>query len=326
MAITIRNAILHVLYGAGKSPILSETELDIDSEVCEVFILKHVKKLLDNPAVRTATFKAESPVYKQLSNYLNKELSFTQTSHILAQKFDAIIRDSLNIMPCDLLFARIGHKTGEYMAILQLGYQEVYAHSVSDSDNQIKKYTALPFSSGKVEYAALIGLDGASMPVSLTEKPVIINGEAVLYFSELFLECDSSPSRKEQAVLLDETNEEFVTEYYKRDPGLIAKIKTAISQESKTEDGFVSVENIAEKVFDDIEIREKYINTLQEAGIADELPLGTKVVKQQFGIQKIKGENGIEIKFPPEFAENDLEIIQHDDGSVTVTIKRLRII
>ena len=316
MAITIRNAILHVLYGAGKSAVLSETELDIDSETCEVFILKHVKKLFDSSIVRKATFKPSSEVYKYLLDYNN----FIKTTHILTEIFNS--KKPSNIEPCDLLFAKIIHKTGVYMAILKLGYQEVYTHNISNSDNQIKKHMALP--NGKVEYAALIELNGTSMPINIIEKPVIVDGESILYFSELFLECETSLSQKEQAILLNEANEEFVMEYYKRDPALSAKINTAISQENE----IISIENIAEKVFNDSDIKEKYVNTIQEAGLSDEMPLENKVIKQQFGTQRIKGENGIEIKFPSELVanENELEIKQHNDGTVTVTIKRLRIV
>jgi len=327
MSLKIRNAVLHILRNDGRPSVFSETELDIDSEVCEAFITKHVKKLIDNAGVRTAVFKPESPLYELLSAFQGGNAHFKETSLAVAHKLDAIMNRYPSIPPCDLLLARVGSKKGEYLAILQLGYQEVYAHKSKDSDNQLTICTALPFSTGKVEYACLIALDGPSMPISISEKPAVIDGEAVLYFSELFLECESSPSKKEQAKLIDEVNVEFVDEYYSGSPTVHAQIKTALLVESDDAEGFVSMDNVAAQVFDaQDELKFQYVNAMREAGVQEDLPLGQRVVRQQFGTHKIKAENGVEIKFPAELAaEGDsLEITTHGDGTISVLFKNLR--
>ena len=327
MSLKIRNAILHILYNDGRESVFSETELDIGSEVCEAFITKHVKKLLDNPVVRTATFRPESPVYSLLSAYQNGSAYFKETATGIARRLDEIMGRAPAIPPCDLLIAKVGSKDGEYLAILQLGYQEVYAHSSKGADNQLTVCSALPFATGKVEHACLAALDGPAMPISIMEKPAVIDGEAVMYFSELFMECESSPSRKEQAKLIDEINLEFVQEYYNNSPTIQAKIKTALLEEAEESEGFVSMDNVAAQVFEPgDELKVQYVNTLRDAGIREELPLGQRVVRQQFGMQKIKAENGVEIKFPAELAAqgDDLEITTHPDGSISVLFKNLR--
>jgi len=327
MSLKIRNAILHILRNDGRSSIYSEAELDIDSEVCEAFITKHVRKLLDNSAVRTATFKPESALYQLLSAYQNGKVYFKETAATIAHKLDELMSRYTSIPPCDLLVARVSSKKGEYLAVLQLGYQEVYAHRSNDADNQLTICSALPFATGKVEYACLIALDGPSMPISIQEKPAVIDGNAVLYFSELFLECDSSPSKKEQAKLIDEINVEFVQEYYNNSPTVQAKIKTALLEEAEESEGFVSMDNVAAQIFaPEDELKFQYVNTLREAGIHEDIPLGQRVVRQQFGTQKIKAENGVEIKFPAELAaeEDAVEITTHADGTISVLFKHLR--
>jgi len=327
MSIKIRNAVLHILRNDGRQSVFSEAELDIDSEVCEAFINKHVKKLIDNPGVRTATFKPESPLYQILGTFQGGNAYFKETAMGIAQKLDEIMQRYPSIPPCDLLLTRVGTKHGEYFAILQLGYQEVYAHSSKGTDNQLTLCTALPFATGKVEYACLVALDGPSMPISILEKPAVIDGEAVMYFSELFLECDSSPSKKEQAKLIDEINAEFVQEYYNNSPTIQAKIKTALLEEVEESEGFVSMDNVAAQVFDAAdELKFQYINTIRDAGIQEDLPLGQRVVRQQFGTQKIKAENGVEIKFPAELAAQgeEVEITTHVDGTISVLFKHLR--
>ena len=328
MALKIKNAILHILRNDGPASVFSEGELDIDSEICEAFIAKHVKKLINNPAVRTANFSPDADMYKWICDYQNGEKYFKETSLAIAEKLDAIMKKYTSIPPCDVLVTRVGHNSGEYFAVLLLNYQEVYGHQSKGSENQLKTCVALPFASGKVEFAALIGLEGASLPISLTEKPVTIDGNSVLYFSDLFLNCETSPSKKEQAVLISEVTTEFVDEFFKNDPKVSAKIKTAMVEEAESEDGFISMDNVAGRAFDDTETKTQYINTLRDAGIQEDLPLGEKVVRQQFATHKIKAENGVEIRFPAELAaiEDDLEITTHPDGTVSVLFKNLRIV
>ncbi|MCL2285484.1 MAG: nucleoid-associated protein [Firmicutes bacterium] len=329
MALVIKNAILHILCNDGRPSVFSDAELDIDSEICEAFILKHVKKLINNPAVRTANFKAESPIYSLLREYQEGRKYFKDTTLELAARMDEIMNRYKDILPCDMLIARVGHKSGEYLAILKLTYQEVYSHKTTGTDIQLKTCNALPFNTGKVEYAALVGLNGASMPISVVEKPAAIDGNQVLYFSELFLECETTPSKKEQAKLIDEVTVEFVEEHFESDPKVSAKIKTALLEEVYAEEGFVSMDNVAAAAFEDQEeIKTQYVSIMRDAGIKEELPLGEKVVKAQFATHKIKAENGVEIKFPAQLAaeEDEIEITKNPDGTVTVVFKNLRVV
>ena len=329
MAVVIRNAILHILRNDGRQSVFSDVELDIDSEICEAFILKHVKKLMNNPAVRTANFTPEAEMYRLLGDYQNNLVHFKDTTLKIAEKMDQIMTKYTDIEPCDMLIARVGHKSGDYLAILNLTYQEVYSHKSSGTDNQLTKCTALPFNSGKVEYAALIALNGSSMPISVVESSATIEGNQVLYFSELFLDCETTPSKKEQAKLIDEVTVEFVEEHFRSDPVVSAKIKTALLEEAEAEEGFVSMDNVASAAFPgEQEIKEQYVTVLRDAGIQEDLPLGERVVKQQFSTHKIKAENGVEIKFPAQLAaeEDEVEITKNSDGTVTVLFKNLRVV
>jgi len=329
MALVIRNAILHILRNDGRDSVFSDTELDFDSEVCEAFIQKHVKKLINNPGVRTANFKPGVEMYSLLKQYQEGKIYFKEMSVDVAKKMDTLMKEHNAISPCDMLMAKVGHKTGEYLAILKLAYQDVYSHKTQGSENQLKLCTALPFNSGKVEYAALIELDGPSMPISVVEKPETINGSQVLYFSEMFLECETTPSKKEQAKLIDEVTAEFVEAHFNNDPKVSAKIKTAMLEEVQSEEGFVSMDNVAALAFsDEEEVKAGYINTLREAGVKEDLLLGERVVKQQFATHKIKAENGVEIRFPAQLAveEDEVEITKNSDGTVTVLFKNLRVL
>ena len=114
MALVIRNAILHIMRNDGRPSVFSEVELDIDSEICEAFILKHVKKLLNNPAVRSANFIAGTPLHTLLGSYQSNGVHFKETTMELAKKLDAIMAKYTDIPCCDMLVARVGHKSGDY--------------------------------------------------------------------------------------------------------------------------------------------------------------------------------------------------------------------
>ncbi|MCL2456152.1 MAG: nucleoid-associated protein [Defluviitaleaceae bacterium] len=330
--IKIRNAILHILRNDGPESIFSDSELDIDSEICEIFIQKHVKKLINNSAVRKAFFKPDAELYNLFCAYQNGEKFFKETSLFVAKKMDALMQKYKAIPPCDVLIARVGYNSkgvhGEYLAILLLHYHEVYSHKSKGTDNQLKTCNALPFNSGKVEYAALISLEGNALPINLVEKAEVIDGNAVNYFSEIFLDCETSPSEKEQAALIGEVTTEFVEEFFNNDPKISARIKTAMLEESaEADEGVISLENVAAKALND-EMKTQYVATLREAGVREDVPLGERVVKAQFATHKIKAENGVEIRFPAELAaiEDDLEITTHSDGTVSVLFKNLRLV
>jgi len=322
--LTVRNAILHILNNDSRPSVFSEAELDIDSEICEAFIQKHVRRLLNNPAVRTAVFKPESELYSLLGEYQNGLRYFKDVAFALALRMDEIMNSLPSISSCDMLIARVSHKSGEYLAVLQLHYQEVYVHKMGNADNQLAIQNALPYTTGKVEFACLIGLDGAAMPISLLEKAV----SDVLYFSELFLECDSTPSKKEQVQLIDEVTVDFVEEHFASNPVISARIKTAIVTEAESDDGYISMDNVATQAFEQQEdMKTQYVNTLRDAGVREDLPLTQRVVKQQFSTQRIKAENGVDIRFPAQMIEDEeLELTTHPDGTVTIVFKNLRMV
>jgi hypothetical protein len=88
------------------------------------------------------------------------------------------------------------------------------------------------------------------------------------------------------------------------------------------------MDNVASSVFaEDDEKKTMYISVMRDAGITADLPLGERVVRTQFATQRIRGENGIEIKFPASLAqdEDEMEITPHSDGTVSILIKRMRI-
>jgi len=323
----IRNAILHSLNNS--SCILSDTELDIESETCSAFINKHVKKLLDNPASKEATFTAKSEVYKQIRDLKEGKRYFKDACVQIGRRLSEIMKQNAAIPEGDLLIVQFENKHDHYIAIIKLNYMECFTHQIKRSsagaDNQIIKYSAvLPFDTGKAEEACLIPFD--PMVLKVIEKPFEINGEMVNYFSEIFLECDSSLSKREAAQILNEISDEINEKYFDGGIDAAARIKNALLEEAEETNGEISIEGVAAKAFaGNLEARGDYIGLARDAGLRADMMLGEKFVRQQFGTQRIKAENGVELKFPAELwgDSSSIEMVRQPDGSNAILLKNL---
>jgi len=323
----IDNAILHSL--SGSSCILSEAELDIDSETCSAFINRHVKKLLDNPASKEATFNAKSEVYKQVKDLKDGKRHFKDICARIGQRLSDIMKQNAAIPEGDLLIVQFDNKHDRYIAIIKLNYMECFTHetkrSSAGADNQIVKYSAvLPFDTGKAEEACLIPFD--PMVIKVIEKPFEIDGEMVNYFSEKFLECEPSLSKKEAAQILNEITDEINEKYFDGGVEAVARIKTALMEQAEEAEGEISIEGVAARAFgDNLEVRGDYVELARDAGLRADMMLGEKFVRQQFGTQRIKAENGVELKFPAELwgDGSSIEMIRQPDGSNAILLKNL---
>ena len=323
----IRNAILHSLNNS--ACILSDTELDIDSETCSAFINKHVKKLLDNPASKEATFTAKSEVHKEIKDLKDGKRHFKDVCVQIGRRLSDIMKRNASIPEGDLLIVQFDNKHDHYIAIIKLNYMECFTHQTKHSsagaDNQIVKYSAvLPFDTGKAEEACLIPFD--PMVLKVIEKPFEIDGEMINYFSEMFLECDSSLSKREAAQILNEITDEINEKYFDSGIDAVARIKTALMEQAEEANGEISIESVASKAFgNNPEARGDYVELARDAGLRADIMLGEKFVRQQFGTQRIKAENGVELKFPAELwgDSSSIEMIRQPDGSQAILLKNL---
>jgi hypothetical protein len=232
-----------------------------------------------------------------------------------------------NIPAGDLLIALFEAKHSKHLAIIKLNYREFFTHQTTlkahGADNQLVKCTvALPFESGRPEEAALVSFD--TMGVKVIEKPFELNGEMVEYFSEQFLVCETAISKKEAVEIIKGISEEINEEFLGGSIDGLAKIKTAIVECAEESDGDVSMESVAAKAFgDNLEAREAYISMARDSGIKADLPLGDKFARQQFGIQRIKTDEGVDLRFPAELWGNSVELTKTKDGAPAILVTNL---
>lgn len=332
MGLILTNAILHTIGRQEEGAQFSNAELDIDSEVCSQFVSKHVRRLLNNPGARDATFTAQSAVYEIIKDYQKGNLRFREMSTRLCERLASIIRDNEDIPQADILIAAFDNAGKTYLAILKLNYGECFTHRLIETENglenQIIKNTAvLPLSASKIEEACLIPYD--PMILRVMEKPHMVSGEETEYFSKLFLECETEISKKEAADAILDIAQEINEKFYGGNVEMEAKVKCALVDEAEglgEEDG-LNLGNVAIRAFaENEEARLEFVSKAQECGLPYEVPLDEPFVKREFKTQRFKAENGIEIKCPTElFQDPDaMQIVTNPDGTVTLTLKNLR--
>lgn len=332
MALLISNAILHTLCAQQGGSLFSDVELDIESESCREFLTRHVRRLLNNPGAREASFKAESPVYALVKSYQKEQVRFREMSLQLCEQLSLAGRDIEELETADVLVVAFDNGDKRYLAVLRLAYGECYTHKLVKTENSVenqivKNTTVLPLSASKVEEACLIPWD--PMILRIIEKPRLIAGEQRFYFSELFLQCETQISKKEAVERITEVAGEINDKYFCGNVEMEAKLKCALLDESETvdEDNGLVLENVAKRAFEENEqAKAEFVELAKQAGLPYELKLDKPVVQREFSVQKFKADNGIELKCPSElFCDPDyVTLHENPDGTVTITLKNLR--
>jgi hypothetical protein len=286
-----------------------------------------VKRLLDNPSAKEANFKVSSEIYKHVLDLRDEKKRFNEACGQIGRRLSDIMQRNPNIPAGDLLIALFEAKHNKHLAIIKLNYREFFTHQTTvkahGADNQLVKCTvALPFENGKTEEAALVSFD--TMGVKVIEKPFELNGEMVEYFSEQFLNCETAISKKEAVEIIKEISDEINSEFLGGSIDGLARIKTAIVECAEESDGDVSMESVAAKAFgENVEAKEAYLSMARDQGLKADLMLGDKFAKQQFGVQRIKTEEGVDLRFPAELWGNSVELTKTKDGAPAIMISNL---
>lgn len=335
MALLISNAILHVINGNGLDSRFSNQELDIDSETCSDFISKHVRRLLNNPGAKEATFTADSKMYALVKSYQKGEMYFKDFSVAACGLLKEIMEQGRDIPAADVLVTAFDNGDRRYLAILKLNYRECFTYKVIESEdgaeNHIVKNTAVLPVGSKVEEACLIPWD--PMVLRILEKPYVVNGEEVDYFSRLFLECETEMSKKETAEIIQDIADEINAKYFDDNVETAAKLKCALideATETPEDEGFI-LENVVNRAFRDHEevkeeIKTEFVAMAKEFGLPHEVKLDKPFVQRQFKTQRFRADNGIELKCPSElfYDPETVSFVNNPDGTVSITLKNLR--
>lgn len=328
--IRIRNVIMHILDGAAGLPVLSDTQMEFNSELSD-FLKEHISRIMSGDDIKKCSFyKDQSEVYKMLVQYDDE--FFTEISRDMASHLYAIMNSNIDIPPADLLVVRFDHRDKEYLAILKMNYKSLYTHAISKGEDgeslnsMIRHKTILPAENQRLSEAAVISLDDLS--VYAIEKKYEVNGEKTNYFTYLFLKCSSHISEKQKLSIVSRAVESIQNNHYDESKQFEENLRAKnIIHEELEENGGFSVESIADKIFaDEPVLKEAFAERMEKNDLvhAQVSPQSEKTVKK-YETQVLKTDSGIEIKIPmKEYNDpGSVEFITEQDGTVSVLIKNI---
>lgn len=324
MEITINDAILHILDSTSGLPVYSQESLELEDEKVQDFIGRHIERIFNDQSVKSGRF-AEDSKFKDLIYNINED--FINTTISIAEKLYNTMLRYMEIPSGDLLIASLNIEGHNYLVIIKFNYKEGYTHYVDYGDNGtlnkiVVNKVMFPSETQKNIEAALINLEDLSLRIF--EREYDIEGEKILYFSKLFLQCETDLSIKESIKVIREVAKDITKRYYDEDFEKVSQIKEAIYD--NLDSGTIEVENVANAMFrNNPDIKREYIERVEEAGVNKVVDLEGKKPEKKLTVHKIKTDSGIQLDVPVDIYrdKNIIEFINNPDGTISILIKNI---
>ena len=327
--IRIKKAIVHIMDSTIGMPVLSDTELEYGSEFAD-FVKEHIAKISSGDDAKECRFyKEESEIYHILEQYADD--FFVDISKDIANFLYDIMNSNIDIPPADLVVTRFQYEDAEYLALLKMNYKSLYTHRTMAKDegniNEIIRHKSiLPSESQRLTEAAIIRLD--DLAVWVVEKKYEVNGEKTNYFSFLFLKCSSHLSHKSKLSIVTRAVESVQKEGYDESERYAKQMEAqSIIQEEIEEKGGFTVEEIADKIFEEKpELKVAFQDKMEKYDmVKEEIQPQSENTVRKYQSQHLYTDTGIEIKIPMEQYKNprSVEFITNPDGTVSVLIKNI---
>lgn len=327
--IRIKKAIVHIMDSTIGMPVLSDTELEYGSEFAD-FVKEHIAKISSGDDAKECRFyQQESEIYHILEQYSDE--FFVDISKDIAGFLYEIMNSNIDIPPADLVIVRFQYEDGEYLALLKMNYKALYTHRTmakddGNSNEIIRHKSILPSESQRLTEAAIIRLE--DLAVWVVEKKYEVNGEKTNYFSFLFLKCSSHLSHKSKLSIVTRAVESVQKEGYDESERYAKQMEAkSIIQEEIEEKGGFTVEEIAEKIFEEKpELKIAFQDKMEKYDmVKEEIQPQSENTVRKYQSQHLYTDTGIEIKIPMEQYKNpkSVEFITNPDGTVSVLIKNI---
>lgn len=325
--IQIKQIIVHILDTSLTMPVLSMDEMPTGIDI-NAFFANHISKTMNDDALKSCVFNEDYNLFlNSLTEFKNQTTDYVTFSKQIAGQLFAIMNANIMIPSADMALIAYRYKTKEYLALLKLNYQNTYIHytdfeSAVNVNTIIQHRTTLPNFGQRISEAAIIDIE--EMTIDILDKSYEINGEKKLYLSKLFFKCHTKLSSKEQMQAVKTATNRVTKKYFNED---IEK-KVDITEKLFTnldESGEINLKKFAEEAFKgESEAKEIFFETLEKKGIEEpKITITEKTISRSFEKQRIKTDEGIEIKIPMDFYNNPskMEFKTEANGKISIIIK-----
>ena len=327
--INIRHMVVHILDNQLTVPVLSMDEVPSGMDIKD-FFAGHIVKTINDDAQKTCHFSKDHNMFMQhLLDYREERKCFVDFSKEIASQLFSIMSVQTLIPPCDLAVIEFNLMTKPHIALLKLDYQSTYTHFTDFESNQnintIMEYkTTLPGPRQKVSEAVIIRLE--DFEIRVLEKKHEIDGQLDYYISKLYLNCATNLSSKEQMKIVKQTTDHVAKKYFEDNPEKQAEIKQNL-YEALEESGKIDLEKFVQTTFpSQTEVKDVFMDKLEKKGLQEPVvQLEEKTITRSFEKQRLKTDNGIEIKIPMELYNDPetMEFITGPDGKIRIILKNI---
>ncbi len=327
--IIVKRLIVHILDGAVGTPVLSDLEYNLDSDVNE-YIEKHIIRTFKDIDLKEVYFKDEgNSVKKSCLRLKEGKDDFVQVSQNIALIIYGILNQNPHIPSGDLACVLFKKDDLEYIGILKFNYRESYIHSIEEEEKDrvvkiIKQKTALPLSTQKIDECIFINMDDFSM--LLKEKKYEIDGEKQFYLSEQVLQSTEALSNREKIDIINKVSKKVVKKYCNDDIMRIAEIKNAIV-EGFEDSMTINIEKVGDKAFEgNQEMQRIYTEEIEKGGLKEKsIVVNQNIEKRVMKKQRLVTSDGIEIRLPSSLLSrrDKVEFVANVDGTISIMLKNI---
>ena len=325
--VIIDKAILHILDFNSGMTVYSDEELTVQDSI-ETFLLKHIEKSWGSQDAKPGTFYDDSHCAQLIKEYLSGEMSFVPFSKELAKKLEDAFVHAEEMASSDVIVADVRIDDRRQIVIFKSNSHIGYTHQVNQTEAGIKNeiinhYSIMPNLSQKMEEFAFI--DTESKEISVTAKKYTIDGNSILVFPEILLECSLTPSPKEAIKNLSKTAAKVAEAYGQDKVATEAAVKSYVTENMQNTDELDLVEAGKEIFKENPSMQADFDNAIKEAGFTEPVRMDQEATIKKMCKHKLKTDTGIELTIPSEYFDNTefMEFHNNEDGTLSIMLKHI---
>jgi len=325
--IVIKNIIVHILDTSMSIPVMSMDEMPTSININD-FFASHISKTVNDDTLKSCVFTEDYNMFlSYLKEFKEGKTNFVTFTKQVAGQLFAIMSANIAIPSADLAVVCYRLQQTDYLALLKLNYQNTYIHftdfeSEININTIIQHRTTLPNIGQRVSEGAVINLE--SLTVDVLDKAYEIDGEKKNYLSDLFFKCHTQLSSKEQYNAVKTATNKVTKKFFDGDIEKKAEITEKLFQ-NLDEKGEINLDSFATEAFPaQEEVKEVFFDTLEKKGVVEpKIAISEKTIQRSFDKQRIKTDDGIEIKIPMEFYNNPakMEFVTEANGKISIILK-----
>ena len=325
--VIIDKAILHILDFNSGMTVYSDEELTVQDSI-ETFLLKHIEKSWGSQDAKPGTFYDDSHCAQLIKEYLSGEMSFVPFSKELTKKLEDAFVHAEEMASSDVIVADVRIDDRRQIVIFKSNSHIGYTHQVNQTEAGIKNeiinhYSIMPNLSQKMEEFAFI--DTESKEISVTAKKYTIDGNSILVFPEILLECSLTPSPKEAIKNLSKTAAKVAEAYGQDKVATEAAVKSYVTENMQNTDELDLVEAGKEIFKENPSMQADFDNAIKEAGFTEPVKMDQEATIKKMCKHKLKTDTGIELTIPSEYFDNTefMEFHNNEDGTLSIMLKHI---